>query len=144
MIKSPRDFYTGILFTAIGLFFGVSCRDLEIGTPANMGPGFLPLAISVILTVIGLLQIFRSVKANGEKADFHFRDPFIVVAMIVIFGLMIEKAGALVSLFVLMLASAYLHKNFNWRYFIISYAFIFLLMLAFRYILGSTIPLTWT
>ena len=143
MIKSQRDFYTGLLFTAIGLFFGLTCLNLEIGNPANMGPAFLPLTVSIILTCIGLLQIFRSVKVNGEKAEFKFRDPFAVVAMIVIFALTVEHVGVLLSLFLLMLASAYLHKNFNFKHFIISYTFIFLLMISLKYLLKSTIPLTW-
>lgn len=141
MIKSPRDFYTGILFTAIGLFFGFSCLNLEIGTPANMGPAFLPLSVSIILTVIGVFQLVRGLKFSGEQATFNFKDPFIVVAMVVVFGLAVEKIGVLASIFILMLGSAYLHKNFNWRHFLISYTFIFALMLTFKYLLGSTIPL---
>jgi hypothetical protein len=143
LIKSQVDFYTGLLFTAIGLFFAVAGLNLDYGTPANMGPGFLPLTFSVILIVIGLLQIVRGCRVSGKKVQFHFRDPFIIVALLVGFGYSLETVGAIPSVFVLMLASAYLHKNFTWRHFIISFLAIMVMLLAFKYLLGSTIPLLW-
>ncbi len=141
MIKGHRDFYTGLLFIAIGLFFFATGLDLEYGTPANMGPGFLPWTVSVALIFVGSLQVVRSVVSLGPTIDYKIKQPVILIASIVVFGFILETVGALVSILLLMLATAYLHKRFSWRSFFISYVFVASLVLVFKLFLKSPLPL---
>ncbi len=141
MIKGPRDFYTGLLFIAIGLFFFVSGWQLEYGTPANMGPGFLPLTVSTLLMVIGLLQLVRGIGSHGPAIELRPKQPVFLVLSIVAFGLMLETVGAIISILLLMFATAYIHKDFSWKMFFISYAFVAGLVLSFKLVLRSPLPL---
>jgi len=141
MIKSQRDFFTGLLFCAIGLFFLLSGSRLEYGTPANMGAGFLPLTVSAALITIGLLQVIRGIQSVGSTVNFKFKQPVIICMAIVAFGFLLIKIGALISVLALMIVSAYLHKNFSGKSFCISYLFVVGLVLIFKLALGSTIPL---
>jgi hypothetical protein len=141
MIKSERDFITGLLFIAIGLFFSIAGLQLDYGTPANMGPGFLPMTVSVLLIAIGMVQVFRGIKSEGSTVKFKFKQPLIILTAIVAFGLLLETIGAIISVLVLMLITAYLHKSFTLRNFCLSYLFVVGLMLIFKLALRSPIPL---
>lgn len=141
MIKSERDFITGLLFIAIGLFFSIAGLQLDYGTPANMGPGFLPLAISLLLIIIGLVQLFRGIKSTGASVDFKFKQPLLIAAAIVAFSLLLETVGAIVSVLTLMLVTAYLHTSFTFKNFCLSYLFVIGLILVFKFILRSPLPL---
>jgi len=48
-----KDLLTGLLFLTVGVIFGVSSWNLSVGTSADMGPGYFPLLISSVLSVIG-------------------------------------------------------------------------------------------
>lgn len=141
MIKSQTDFVTGLLFIAIGLFFSITGAPLEYGTPASMGPGFLPMTISGFLVVIGLLQVVRGLRSPGKAVDFRFKQPAIICIAIVAFGFMLTKIGALISILALMFTSAYLHKNFTFKSFCIAYVAVVGIVLIFKLALGSNMPL---
>jgi hypothetical protein len=141
IVKAQRDFYTGLLFTAVGLFFVIFGQGLERGTVDSMGPGYLPLAVSFMLIAIGLVQLVRGFVSVGESVSFKFKEPAVMVVALVAFGYFLPKVGTLVSVLGLMLASAALHKKFTWKMFAVSYTVIVALVLIFKYGLGSSIPL---
>ncbi len=41
-IKNAKDFWSGVMFIAFGLFFAGFARQYDLGTAARMGPGLLP------------------------------------------------------------------------------------------------------
>jgi len=139
--KGPQDFYTGLLFIAVGLFFFVSGYSLEFGDVTNMGPGFLPKVISSILVAIGAFQTVRGLRAEGKGVDFSLKEPLVIGLALLAFGYCLDKVGAIISILGLMLVTAILHRKFTWRQFIISYVAIVIAILLFKFGLGSTIPL---
>ena len=141
IVKGRQDFYTGLLFMAVGLFFFINGFDLEFGTVADMGPGFLPMVISSLLFAIGVLQTVRGLKFSGASVVFQFREPIIVCLGLIAFGIGLEKVGTLISVFGIMFLSAILHKKFEFKTFAISYAAVAIIVLLFKFGLGSTIPL---
>ena len=52
--KSSRDFVGGGLMMSIGLVATIVGRTYPVGTLARMGPGFFPVSLGVILTLVGL------------------------------------------------------------------------------------------
>jgi hypothetical protein len=141
MIKSPKNFFTGLLFIAVGLFFCAFGWSLEYGNPADMGPGFLPLTISVMLIGIGALQLIRGVRSPGEAIQINVKQPAIVLLAIVAFGFLLEKIGAILAILLLMLTTAILHKNFSLKSFVTSYLVVVVLLIIFKLTLRSTISL---
>lgn len=115
--------------------------SLEYGTPADMGPGFLPLTISAMLIGIGVLQLVRGVRSSGEAIQFNVKQPAIVLLAIVAFGFLLEKIGAILAILLLMLSTAILHKNFTVKSFVVSYLVVVGLLLIFKLVLRSTISL---
>jgi hypothetical protein len=50
-----RDFYAGGLMILFGLFAAINGPRYTLGTLMHMGPGFMPTALGVILTLLGIV-----------------------------------------------------------------------------------------
>jgi hypothetical protein len=95
------DVRAGLLFLALGLLFGAdTLLTLDIGDPAEMGPGFFPLALCAILSMLGVGILLRADKAESgqEKASVNWRAVVFVAAAPVVFGLTIRSLGLLPAL----------------------------------------------
>lgn len=68
-IRSQKDFYSGLLLTALGLGFGWGATNLRMGTSAHMGPGYFPLLCSVLLTVIGIALCIKALAVRTADGD---------------------------------------------------------------------------
>ncbi|MES2258136.1 MAG: tripartite tricarboxylate transporter TctB family protein [Pseudomonadota bacterium] len=53
--KYNKDYYGGALMVLCGLGIVAEARHYQIGTLSNMGPGFFPVALGLMLALIGVL-----------------------------------------------------------------------------------------
>lgn len=51
-----RDFYAGVLVILIGLVAAVKGPSYQLGTLVEMGPGFMPTALGIILVILGIVM----------------------------------------------------------------------------------------
>ncbi|MGV6874765.1 tripartite tricarboxylate transporter TctB family protein [Pseudochelatococcus sp. B33] len=99
-IHITKDFLSGALFGAIGLgtiAMGVSYR---LGTPGNMGPGYFPVMLGVIMALIGLTMLIRSMlnpEASDGVASWEVRPLVFVLAAVFVFSLLIDSLGVIVA-----------------------------------------------
>ncbi len=93
-IKSPQDFWAGLLFVGIGcgaLWFG---RDFVVGSAMRMGPGYIPRALSLAMIGIGAFLALRSLILEGLPIEPSlFRPQIFVLLAIIVFALVIERFG---------------------------------------------------
>jgi hypothetical protein len=98
-IKSPKDFFAGLLFIAIAAVFAHGVLELQIGTAFRMGPGYFPLMLVGLLAALGLVILFRGVWAEGEPIGVvAWRGLINIVLPVVFFGVTIRGLGFVVSL----------------------------------------------
>ena len=69
--KMKRDYYAGGLMILIGLGAAAEGSNYHVGTLVRMGPGFFPVALGVILVLLGLM-IAGTALASTEGADDRF------------------------------------------------------------------------
>ena len=60
MIKNLQDFLAGLLFLAFGVGFGWAATRHPLGSAADMGPGFFPLLMGLLLGLLGVLILFKA------------------------------------------------------------------------------------
>ena len=60
MIKNLQDFLAGLLFLALGIGFGWVASRHPLGTAADMGSGYVPLLLGLLLGLLGLLILFKA------------------------------------------------------------------------------------
>jgi len=115
MIRSSKDFWTGLIY----LFFGVSAiliaRDYGMGTGGKMGPAYFPTILGGLLVVIGVISVIRSFIAHGAPiGTLAFKGLLLVSVSVLIFGILVRGAGLAVSLPLLVIISAYASTRFRW------------------------------
>lgn len=92
-ISDQKNFYSGMMFTATGGAFAWGSQSYAVGTGARMGPGYFPLILGLLLTVLGVLITFsalRSASADGEKIGaFAWRPLFFIIVSNLVFGVML-------------------------------------------------------
>jgi hypothetical protein len=141
-VKSPQDFWAGLLFLVIGclaLWFG---RSYAFGTATKMGPGYLPTVLSGALVLVGVFLSLRALALEGPSIEASLIRPqiFILVA-IVVFGLLIERVGLAPTIVVVTLIAANASREMRWRETIaVAVGLSVLCVGLFIYLLGQ--PLT--
>ena len=60
MIKNLQDFLAGLLFLAFGVGFGWAATRHPLGSATDMGPGFFPLLMGLLLALLGVLILFKA------------------------------------------------------------------------------------
>jgi hypothetical protein len=113
-ISAPKDFWSGLMFTAFAAVALLSARGYSLGSAGKMGPGYFPLLLGGVLALIGVILIARSFAIDGERLGQLKIVPLAIVALAVcLFALSIEKFGLVVALFLVTVISARASREFR-------------------------------
>ncbi|WBY03464.1 tripartite tricarboxylate transporter TctB family protein [Ramlibacter tataouinensis] len=92
-IKSQKDFAAGLMFTIVGIGFAWGATSYTIGDAARMGPGYFPLALGVLLAILGLVITFGAMVVeteDGEKiGSIAWRPLGFIIGSNVLFGILL-------------------------------------------------------
>jgi hypothetical protein len=139
------DGQSGLFFTALGAFVVWQASTYSIGTVAKMGPGYFPLVLGILLTIVGLAVTFKSIRTSQEAAArFEWRSAIAITAAIVLSGLLLLTAGLVVAVPALVIVSSFAAREQRWS----TVLWTALALTAGAYLifivgLGLRIPLYW-
>lgn len=54
-----KDILSGLLFIIFGIIFMFYSLRYDFGNFSNLGPGFFPFTVSVLLILLGVFLVFR-------------------------------------------------------------------------------------
>jgi hypothetical protein len=152
-IKSEKDFYSGLMFMAVGIAFAWGATTYNVGEGARMGPGYFPLMLGMLLTALGGFILFESLAVetiDGEPiGDWAWKPLGFIIAANLLFGVLLgglpsiglPAMGMVVAIYGLTIVSALAGDEFKLKEVLIlgtvlaigSYlAFIMLLKLQFQ------------
>lgn len=115
-IRSPQDLGSGLLFLAIGLAGAYFSIAYEMGTVARMGPGYLPMALSIGLILFGLVVGAQGFTVDGpEWGATNWRPVIVLLLSIAAFALFIENGGLLVACFAVVVIASFAGSETRWR-----------------------------
>jgi Tripartite tricarboxylate transporter TctB family len=143
-ISSQKDFWTGVIYVAVGSAAFLIARQYSFGSAGRMGPGYFPSVISSLLVLVGVIAVIRSFLVSDEPIGaFAFKQTVVIIAAVLAFGLLINTAGLIVALLVLVLLSARAsaHFRFDWLAVLGLIALIIFCALLFVRALGVPMPL---
>lgn len=95
MTIDRHNILVGLIFIVFGAgFVFFACRTLPIGSPSDMGPGFFPVAIGVVLMALGGMISLTAAEANETASGpLPLRGIALISASVIISGLLINRAG---------------------------------------------------
>jgi putative tricarboxylic transport membrane protein len=142
-IKSPKNFWAGLMFIGFGLFFMIGAGNYEMGSAARMGPAYFPTILGGLLAVIGGSVLFQSfVVTGGSVAAIPLRLLFFITAALLLFGYLLKPIGLVPALALLVVFSAFAGHEFKLREaLLLALALILLSVLVFVEGLGQPFPL---
>lgn len=106
-LRTNKDFLSGLMFIVIGLGSIFIARDYPIGSALRMGPGYFPVALGGILFLMGVYVLVQGlIKKEQVQGNWSLRALIILPVATVVFGLMVETAGFVPALLVLIVISA--------------------------------------
>lgn len=109
-----RDFLAGLLFLALGAGGFYVALSYPFGNVQQMGPGFFPRVLGVILAGFGIVTMVRGLRSGTRvEGGWAWFPLAVITAALVAFGWLMERVGLLPSLAVLTIASAYAGKEFR-------------------------------
>lgn len=116
-IKSQKDFWSGLMFIAVGLGFTAGATSYNFGTSARPGPGYFPFGLGLLLAVLGAIILFKSLTIETEGGDpvgaIAWRPLGIIVGSMVLFGFLLPWLGMFIALPVLVVTSALAGDEFH-------------------------------
>ena len=116
-IKSPKDFWAGLMFIGFGVFFiVVALVYYQMGSAVRMGPAYFPVMLGGLLAVLGLVVLVDSVIESGPPiAKFHFRPLLFIAASSLAFAYLLKPLGLVFASVALIFISAYGGHEFKWK-----------------------------
>ena len=111
-IRSPKDFWAGLIFIAIGGGFVLLAQQYRLGDMHRMGPAMFPTLVGALLAVLGAIIALRSFAFEGEPVPrFYLRPIGVSLLGIVLFGVALQWLGLIAAVAVLVLVGAYAARD---------------------------------
>jgi hypothetical protein len=142
-LRSNKDFWAGAMLIAIGAMAILIARNYTFGTSLRMGPGYFPVVLGGLLILFGLYILAMGLR-RGEKIEgaWSIRGLIILPLSLVLFGILIDRAGFVPAMLVLIFGSATASMEFKFVEVLLFSVFLTALAVAvFVWGLGLPYPL---
>jgi hypothetical protein len=84
-IRSPKDFWSGLMFMASGLFFMLwAITHYQMGTAVRMGPAYFPTLLGGLLAFLGAVILVESLMLRAEGGAAQLRLPFNIIDLAIV------------------------------------------------------------
>lgn len=116
MIKSQKDFWSGVLFMAFGLGVLAIARHYPFGTTTRMGAGFFPMVLASVLAIFGLIIVVKAcvAKRRSDITNTALVPLLLVIAATVLYGALVQEAGFVAVTFISVLVAARASRRGGW------------------------------
>ena len=126
-IKSQRDFYSGVLFSAFGVAFAWGAMTYNVGNGARMGPGYFPLIVGVLIAIMGSAIALKSLIVETEDGEpigrIAWRPLLFVIGANIVFGVLLgglpsiglPPMGLIVAIYALTFIASLAGDQFSWK-----------------------------
>ena len=138
-----KDFWAGVMLIAIGAVAMFIARNYTFGTSLRMGPGYFPTVLGGILILFGIYILAMGLRSSERlQASWSLRALIILPLSLVLFGWLMERAGFVPAMMILIFGSATASTEFKFVEVLLFSIFLTALSVAvFVWGLGLPYPL---
>lgn len=99
--RALKDMLAGAIFIALGMAFALGALAYEVGEPLRMGPGYMPLALGILVVGLGIGVVIKGILAGEAEAigGVDLRAIVLIVVALLFFGLTVRGLGVAAALF---------------------------------------------
>ncbi len=92
-IQNHKDFFAGLLFVGAGGGFAWGATAYPVGEAANMGPGYFPLMLGLLLAAVGVVMMFKALAFQAgpvvRVGPWAWRPLVFIISANLIFGVLL-------------------------------------------------------
>lgn len=115
-LRNNKDFWAGLVFAGTGATAIFIARSYPYGTTLRMGPGYFPRVLGWILILFGIYVMVRGLRSNEKiQGNWSVRALIVLPLSMVLFGILMELAGFIPALAVLIFVSAASGREFKFK-----------------------------
>ena len=145
-IKSQKDFFSGVMFTVVGVAFAWGASTYNVGSGARMGPGYFPLLLGIVMAAIGLGIMFSGLTVETEDGEiigkWAWKQVIYILGANLAFGVLlgglpsigVPAMGLIIAIYALVIIASLAGSEFNFKK---------VLVLATVLAIGSYIAFIW-
>jgi uncharacterized membrane protein len=109
-----RDFWAGAMLIVTGAAAIFIARDYAFGTALRMGPGYFPSVLGGLMILFGVYLVAAGLRSNEKiEGGWSLRALVVLPLSLVLFGILMDKAGFVPALLVLIVGSAAASTEFR-------------------------------
>src|ERR1700704_944719 len=113
-IRNNRDVWAGAMLIVTGAASVIIARDYPFGSSLRVGPGYFPSVLGGLLVLFGIYLIASGLRSNDKiEGNWSLRALVVLPLSLVMFGLLMEYAGFVPALMVLIVGSSAAGSEFN-------------------------------
>lgn len=118
-IKSEKDFWSGLMFVAVGLGFSWGATTYSFGSGARPGPGYFPFGLGLLLALLGAMVLFKAltleVEGGDPIGDWPFKQLVLILSAVAMFGVLLPRLGMAACLPILIAVASLASGEFHWK-----------------------------
>jgi hypothetical protein len=109
-----KDFWAGVMLIAVGSLAVAFARNYPLGTAVRMGPGYFPIALGGLLVLFGIHVLVKGLRGGDKiEAGWSLRALVVLPLALALFGFLMDRAGFVPALAVLVFGSAAAGSEFK-------------------------------
>jgi putative tricarboxylic transport membrane protein len=145
-VSTSFDRYSSLFFLVIGTGFVIeSTRISESAYGSNVGPNIFPMGLGILLMLLSLRLFYETFrypkKSDNTPSGLDYKRFLIIVLSAVLYGLLLETLGYVVTTFAFLLVGFQVIKPGGlWKSVLISGVFSFGVYYLFVEVLQGSLP----
>jgi hypothetical protein len=113
-VLDNKDFWAGVMLIAIGTVAIFFARNYQFGNALRMGPGYFPVLLGGLLVLFGLYILATGLRSSERiEGSWSIRGLIVLPLSLVLFGALIDRAGFVPAMLVLIFGSATASTEFK-------------------------------
>jgi putative tricarboxylic transport membrane protein len=150
-MKNRREILPGMVWMGLGVFIVINSYQLDLGNFKNLGPGFMPFCVGVLLIICAIPIMVGSYAAprldlsqDGKRLLGDFQKPASVLATLLFYALLLNKLGFILTAFITLILLNKIAGLGKWKIVLFfSVATVLATYVLFVIILNVQLPSGW-
>ncbi|WP_157813749.1 tripartite tricarboxylate transporter TctB family protein [Sinorhizobium meliloti] len=121
MTRLSKDVVSGLLLIVIAAIYIWQASFQEIGTASEMGPGYFPMAISILIGLLGIAILANGVRRNVPlSGPVAWRGAVSITLAVVAFAAMLRPFGFVPATAFATFLSTLAAPPFRWKFSVLA------------------------
>jgi putative tricarboxylic transport membrane protein len=113
-LRDNKDFWAGMMLIGFGAGAMIIAREYAFGTTLRMGPGYFPRVLGGLLILFGIYILVVGLRRKEKlQGRYSLRALVLLPLSLVLFGALVDHAGFIPALVVLVFGSAAAGREFK-------------------------------